>query len=252
MSDTSTNLQLPYLMPAQAQKHVTVNEALRRLDALCQATAVSMSVTAQPASPNDGDVYIVPPGKTGALWANAANWSIGYYADGVWEFVIPREGWVVWVRDAGHLVAWDGSAWVPQGIGPAIVQDSFSPTVAFGGNSAGVAYNSSNLAYYTRIGNFLIVSGRLALTNAGSSTGTVTIGNFPATLGAGRLGRSGCRVMFTQNLSFAGELSLLRSSGNNMELFGRAEGGSGWSAITHAAFANNTHVLFSGAFQIQG
>ena len=31
--DTSPNLALPYLLANQAQKHVTVNEALRRLDA---------------------------------------------------------------------------------------------------------------------------------------------------------------------------------------------------------------------------
>lgn len=33
--DSSPNLQLPYIMPSQAQKHVTHNEALRTLDASC-------------------------------------------------------------------------------------------------------------------------------------------------------------------------------------------------------------------------
>ena len=32
----SPALDLPYLMPTQAQKHVTVNDALSRLDALVQ------------------------------------------------------------------------------------------------------------------------------------------------------------------------------------------------------------------------
>ena len=36
MPDTSTHLLLPYLLAAQAQKHVTVNEALRLLDGLVQ------------------------------------------------------------------------------------------------------------------------------------------------------------------------------------------------------------------------
>ena len=35
MSDTTTHLSLPYLLAAQAQKHVTVNEALRLLDRAC-------------------------------------------------------------------------------------------------------------------------------------------------------------------------------------------------------------------------
>ena len=34
MSDTTTRLLLPYILAAQAQKHVTHNEALRRLDGL--------------------------------------------------------------------------------------------------------------------------------------------------------------------------------------------------------------------------
>ena len=33
MSDATTNLLLPYILAAQAQKHVTHNEALRVLDA---------------------------------------------------------------------------------------------------------------------------------------------------------------------------------------------------------------------------
>lgn len=36
LSETTPRLALPYLMPAQAQKHVTHNEALRMLDALVQ------------------------------------------------------------------------------------------------------------------------------------------------------------------------------------------------------------------------
>jgi hypothetical protein len=36
MPETSTHLLLPYLLAAQAQKHVAVNEALRLLDGLVQ------------------------------------------------------------------------------------------------------------------------------------------------------------------------------------------------------------------------
>lgn len=37
MSDATTHLLLPYILAAQAQKHVTHNEALRILDGLCPA-----------------------------------------------------------------------------------------------------------------------------------------------------------------------------------------------------------------------
>ena len=42
MTDTS-NLTLPLLAAAQAQKHVTVNEALQRLDGVVQLTLRSRS-----------------------------------------------------------------------------------------------------------------------------------------------------------------------------------------------------------------
>lgn len=54
----STNLQLPYLASGQAQKHVTVNETILRLDAVVQVAVVSASVGAQPSSPEDGQIYI--------------------------------------------------------------------------------------------------------------------------------------------------------------------------------------------------
>lgn len=109
--NNTTNLVLPYLAVGQAQKHVTVNETLRRLDALVQLSVVSASVTTQPASPADGAVYIVPAGKSGADWNGYANWSLGYYRDGAWEQVSPREGWIAYVKDTDQLLAYGGATW---------------------------------------------------------------------------------------------------------------------------------------------
>lgn len=116
MSNTS-NLQLPYLAVGQAQKHVTLNQSLRRLDAILQLSVVSATTTAQPASPVDGSVYIVPPGKTGANWAGFANWSLGYYRDGAWEQITPREGWIAYVRDTDRLMIHTGASWGDLGAG---------------------------------------------------------------------------------------------------------------------------------------
>lgn len=107
----SANLILPYLAPGQAQKHVTVNESLRRLDAVVQLAVVSATIDAQPGSPADGAVWILPPGKTGAAWGAMANHALAYYRDGAWEQVSPREGWLAYVKDADGFVYFDGSAW---------------------------------------------------------------------------------------------------------------------------------------------
>jgi hypothetical protein len=112
MSDSS-NLSLPYLAAGQAQKHVTLNESLRRLDAIVQLGVVSATTAAQPASPVDGSVYILPAGKSGADWSGMANGALAYWRDGSWEQVNPREGWLAWARDSDSLLVWTGTAWTP-------------------------------------------------------------------------------------------------------------------------------------------
>ncbi|KAB2857294.1 MAG: DUF2793 domain-containing protein, partial [Bauldia sp.] len=90
----SIHLGLPYLAPAQAQKHVTHNEALRRLDAVLQLAVVDSTVTAPPGSPAEGDRYIVPAGATGA-WAGEDG-AVAAFADGAWELVPPEAGWIAY------------------------------------------------------------------------------------------------------------------------------------------------------------
>lgn len=111
MSDQSTRLGLPFLAAAQAQKHVTVNESLLRLDALTQLSVLSATTSAQPASPSDGDIYMLPSGKTGADWGAMANGALAYYRDGVWEELTPQHGWRCFVEDANALYARLASSW---------------------------------------------------------------------------------------------------------------------------------------------
>ncbi|MBO6548108.1 MAG: hypothetical protein JJ964_00645 [Rhizobiales bacterium] len=46
--DKTSNLQLPFIAPSQAQKHVTHNDALLALDALIQLSAISQSRRCRP------------------------------------------------------------------------------------------------------------------------------------------------------------------------------------------------------------
>ncbi len=64
----TTHLQLPWILASQAQKHVTHNEALRILDGIVQLSVRDRDLAAPPASPADGDRYIVGSGATGD-WA---------------------------------------------------------------------------------------------------------------------------------------------------------------------------------------
>lgn len=103
------NLHLPYLLAAQAQKHVTHNEAIRALDCVVQLSVLDRNLAAPPVAPSDGDRYIVDSSPTGD-WAGRAG-SIAAFQDGTWLFYVPREGWIAWVADEDALVAFDGSAW---------------------------------------------------------------------------------------------------------------------------------------------
>jgi hypothetical protein len=111
MSDATTNLQLPLLAPACAQKHVTVNEALLRLDAPALMTIQSRIVSAQPSAPADGALFILPPGKTGADWGGMADRSIAYYRDGAWVQLTPNPGWGAFVLDEGTRLTFRNGAW---------------------------------------------------------------------------------------------------------------------------------------------
>ena len=117
MSEHSSNLALPYLQPAQAQKHVTVNEALVRLDAVCQAVVQSRSLAVQPDAPIDGARYLLPPGKTGPDWGTMADHAVAYYRDGYWEELPPRPGWTVLVLDEHAFVAFAGNGWTDPAAG---------------------------------------------------------------------------------------------------------------------------------------
>jgi hypothetical protein len=112
MSNTS-NLVLPYLAAGQAQKHVTLNESLRKLDAIIQLAAVSATTTAEPASPTDGAAWILPAGKTGTQWSTFAAGRLACYRDGAWVEIVPRQGWLAFVKDTGRLLVFNGSAWTP-------------------------------------------------------------------------------------------------------------------------------------------
>ncbi len=108
MTDTP-NLKLSYIAAAQAQKHVTHNEAIRALDAIVQLSVLDKDLATPPASPADGDRYIVASGATGA-WAGKDG-QIAAFQDGAWMVYAPREGWLAWVADEDKLYAYDGSSW---------------------------------------------------------------------------------------------------------------------------------------------
>ncbi|WP_322867756.1 DUF2793 domain-containing protein [Aquicoccus sp. G2-2] len=111
MSDTSANLSLPFILPSQAQKHVTHNEALRRLDAVVQLSAISATETTPPAAPESGARFLLPNSASGTWSGQDA--MIAVFEENAWTFIAPQKGWLIWIEDAEDLLAWDGANWIP-------------------------------------------------------------------------------------------------------------------------------------------
>lgn len=113
MSDQSTILSLPHILPSQAQKHVTHNEALRLLDVMVQLTVMQRTLAAPPASPALGDRHIVGTAPTGD-WAAHQN-EIALWNGSAWEFFAPLLGWRAYVADEAAVLVFDGSGWTMPG-----------------------------------------------------------------------------------------------------------------------------------------
>lgn len=111
--ETTPRLGLPYVVAAQAQKHIPINESLARLDGLVQLAVESRSVSAQPASPASGSVWILPASATGAAWAGQPTGTLMRFEAGAWEALNPAEGVLAWVKDENQMVAFDGAALTP-------------------------------------------------------------------------------------------------------------------------------------------
>jgi len=109
MSDTPRHA-LPLLEAAQAQKHVTHNEALIQLDALASLYVLDRDLAAPPGSPSDGDTYLVAASATGD-WAGEDG-KIAYLVDGAWRFYPPFSGARAYIDDENLLLIYDSGAWV--------------------------------------------------------------------------------------------------------------------------------------------
>lgn len=112
MSETSPILALPYILPAQAQKHVTHNEALLILDVAVQLAVLSRSETSAPASPALGDRYLVAATGTGD-WAGQDN-NIALWNGSIWTFHTPVLGWRAYVFQDSTTLLFDGTGWVAE------------------------------------------------------------------------------------------------------------------------------------------
>lgn len=111
MSDSlSPRLGLPFLASQQAQKHVVLNEALARLDALAQLSLESRKLAKAPDNPPEGACYLVAANPDGA-WAGRTG-EIARFEAGGWIFITPVPGLLAWLRDEAILIVNADAGWI--------------------------------------------------------------------------------------------------------------------------------------------
>jgi hypothetical protein len=108
VSDQTSNLALPYILPSQAQKHVPHNEALQRLDAVVQLTIIAETQTPPP-TPEEGACYLLATDADG-VWAGKAG-LLAMWQDGAWLYITPKPGWRAFFLETGQIRAFNGGEW---------------------------------------------------------------------------------------------------------------------------------------------
>lgn len=132
MADTTARLGLAYIQAAQAQKHVTHNDALRLLDGIVQASVVNRTTSTPPGSPTEGATYIVAAGGSG-VWAG---WDgdLALYVDASWYRLEAVAGMRVWDMDADELVVRVGSSWTSLAVAMGFLTQASAVDIAVGAN----------------------------------------------------------------------------------------------------------------------
>lgn len=105
----TANLGLPLLSGGQASKHVTMNEALTRIDTLLLLSIRSWTTLAPPPGAAEGDRYVVPSGASGD-WAGEDG-KLAVLVNGGWDFSIPLSGWRAFVEDEGGEIVFSQGVW---------------------------------------------------------------------------------------------------------------------------------------------
>ncbi len=177
--DFTPNLALPYLLPNQAQKHVTLNEALRLLDVLAQLTVTSKGLNDPPLDVADGACFIIGDTPVGA-WVGQAN-NLAARQDGAWAFIVPTEGWLsycqadqtLWLFQAAHWVSL--SSLIASGIEVLSINAEADPVNRFTLSSSASLFNHEGGGHQLKI-NRESISDTASLVFQTDYTGSAEIG----------------------------------------------------------------------------
>tara|TARA_B100000767_G_scaffold91733_1_gene88180 strand:- start:291 stop:1106 length:816 start_codon:yes stop_codon:yes gene_type:complete len=135
-------------------------------------------------------------------------------------------------------------------------EGTWTPALTFGGNAVSLA-TSTNVGFYTKIGNFVHICFRTVLSDKGSSSGNAAIGGLPFTVGNSTGNFGGANINFSQNWTnddptpLSGEHNQLVMDSNTVLIqFRRIATNGGFNSTTNAHFTNTTDLIITGQYRV--
>lgn len=197
---TTPHLSLTLVDQSQAQKEVTVNTALYALDAVLNTGAIDKDLSTPPGSPATGDVYIVAASPTGAWSGQAGN--IAYFAQ-AWQFIVPRQGMLLWVNDESLIYVYNGTSWAASPNGEANTGGNLGSGQGVYASKSGVQLNFKSLVAGSNV-------------SLSSDANTVTIA---ASGGTGSPGGSSGQLQYDNAGAFGGTAAGTYAASGNLFTF---------------------------------
>lgn len=104
-TSASARYLIPYLFSGQTQKELFVNEAHALVDTLLHP-AIAGTADAPPATPADGECWLVGEAPTGP-WADHAG-ALAAFQAGAWTYTAPRDGLSALEIPTGQRIVYRG------------------------------------------------------------------------------------------------------------------------------------------------
>ena len=111
--DVTGRFDLPLILPSQAQKHVTHNEALTLIDGLFHLVIKTAGELSPPVTAAVDDAFLVGAPAAGAWFGQEGK--IAFNTDAGWRFCAPARGVIALFAAANELRIYDQSAWTALG-----------------------------------------------------------------------------------------------------------------------------------------
>ena len=192
------------------------------------ATAANYTITMPTAAPAAGKVLKTTSGSTSQLeWGDAGGGNA--FTNDV---TITSGNVVMATADKGidFAVTGNSSGTMQSEVLDDYEEGIFSPTMLFGGANSGISYTEQS-GSYTKIGDRVMYSLRLRVSDKGSSTGSLQIGGLPFTTGSGtrnygsqsniyvdKIASSGTMIAYNYTSGTVLDIRTVNTSGTNADV----------------------------------